>query len=86
MGFLDSSSSARWTYIQRKDDVSTARSLQTGRHEMPNVKGMGLKDAIYLLENMNLKVVAKGMGKVSQQSLAAGIAVAPGQTVYIDLN
>lgn len=86
MGFMDSSSSARWTYIQRKDDVSTARRLQVGRHEMPNVKGMGLKDAIYLLENMNLKVVAKGMGKVSQQSLAAGTAVATGQTVYIDLN
>ena len=30
---------------------------------MPNVKGMGLKDALYLLENMGLKVSVKGKGK-----------------------
>jgi cell division protein FtsI (penicillin-binding protein 3) len=47
---------------------------------------MGLKDAIYMLENMNLKVVAKGIGKVSQQSLTAGTTIAQGQTVYLDLN
>jgi cell division protein FtsI (penicillin-binding protein 3) len=27
---------------------------------MPNVKGMGLKDALYLLENTGIKVVVKG--------------------------
>lgn len=86
MGYTDSSLSGKWTYIQRQNDVSTARKLQVARHAMPNVKGMGLKDALYMLENMNLKVVAKGMGKVSQQSLAAGTSIAQGQTVYIDLN
>lgn len=86
MGYTDSSLSAKWTYIQRQNDVATARKLQVARHAMPNVKGMGLKDALYMLENMNLKVVAKGVGKVSQQSLAAGTKIAQGQTVYIDLN
>jgi cell division protein FtsI (penicillin-binding protein 3) len=86
MSYQDSSLSGKWTYIQRQNDQSTARNLQVARHAMPNVKGMGLKDALYMLENMNLKVVAKGMGKVSQQSLAAGTKIAQGQTVYIDLN
>jgi cell division protein FtsI (penicillin-binding protein 3) len=86
MGYTDSSLSSKWTYIQRQNDLSTARELQVVRHSMPNVIGMGLKDALYMLENMNLKVVAKGMGKVSQQSLAAGTSIADGQTVYIDLN
>ena len=31
---------------------------------MPDVKGMGLKDALYLLENINIKVIMKGKGKV----------------------
>ncbi|MEI9911878.1 MAG: PASTA domain-containing protein [Bacteroidota bacterium] len=31
---------------------------------MPNVKGMGLKDALYLLENMGLKVTVKEGGKL----------------------
>ncbi len=86
MGYQDSSLSGKWTYIQRQDNVSTERKLQVTKQAMPNVKGMGLKDALYLLENMDLKVVAKGMGKVSQQSLGAGTSIAKGQTVYIDLN
>jgi cell division protein FtsI (penicillin-binding protein 3) len=86
MGIQDSSSSAKWTYVQRQNDVSTVRRLQVTRREMPNVKGMGLKDAIYLLENMDLKVVARGVGKVSQQSLLAGTSIAKGQTIYLDLN
>lgn len=86
MPYMDSSLSGKWTYVERQNDVSTVRRLNVTRRAMPNVKGMGLKDAIYMLENMNLKVVAKGMGKVSQQSLAAGTTIAQGQTVYIDLN
>jgi len=86
LGMQDSSSSAKWAYVQRQDDISTARRLQVIRKAMPNVKGMGLKDAIYLLENMDLKVVAKGVGKVSQQSLTAGTSITKGQTVYLDLN
>jgi cell division protein FtsI (penicillin-binding protein 3) len=86
MSYQDSSNSGKWTYIERQNDVSTARRLNVTRRAMPNVKGMGLKDALYMLENMNLKVVAKGMGKVSQQSLTAGTTIAQGQTVYLDLN
>lgn len=82
----DSAATARWTFVQRQDNVTTTRVLNTQKQIMPNVKGMGLKDAIYLLENMDLKVVAKGFGKVSQQSLTAGLPVQNGQTVTLELN
>jgi hypothetical protein len=36
---------------------------------MPNVKGMGLKDALYLLENKGVKVVFKWKGKIITQSI-----------------
>ncbi|MEI2739810.1 MAG: PASTA domain-containing protein [Chitinophagaceae bacterium] len=39
---------------------------------MPNVRGMGLKDAVYLLENMGLKVAVRGRGKITMQSVSAG--------------
>lgn len=42
---------------------------------VPNVVGMGLNDALYLLENSGLKVDIVGRGKVVKQSLAAGTAV-----------
>jgi cell division protein FtsI (penicillin-binding protein 3) len=52
---------------------------------MPDIKGMGLKDAIYLLENMGLKVQTKGKGKVMVQSILAGTTLAKGMTVYVEL-
>ena len=48
-------------------------------------KGMGLKDVIYLLENMGLKVKANGQGKVMVQSIQAGSALTKGMTVYVEL-
>lgn len=53
---------------------------------IPDVKGMGLKDAVYLLENMNLKVAVLGKGKVINQSLIAGSAFNKGQTISLLLN
>ena len=53
---------------------------------MPNVKGMGLKDALYLLENMGVKVSVKGRGKVANQSVAPGSTVAKGVAVVLELS
>lgn len=53
---------------------------------MPNVIGMGAKDAIYLLENMNLNVKLSGAGKVIEQSVPEGSRLVKGTTVTIILN
>ena len=52
---------------------------------MPDVKGMGLKDALYVLENKGLKVVVRGSGKVIKQSLNAGSEIQSGQKITIEL-
>jgi cell division protein FtsI (penicillin-binding protein 3) len=52
---------------------------------MPSLRGMGLKDAVYLLENMKLKVVVNGRGRIRGQSISAGTRVEKGQTVYLEL-
>ncbi len=62
------------------DDVSVKDK------KIPDVKGMGLKDAIYLLENMGLKVSASGRGKVIYQSLAENTAFNKGETIKLQLN
>lgn len=41
-------------------------------HGVPNVIGMGLRDAVYLLESHGYKVESKGRGKIVEQSPAAG--------------
>ena len=53
---------------------------------IPSVIGMGLKDAVYLMENKGLRVMATGRGRVSNQSLLAGTTFKKGQTVTLFLN
>jgi len=52
---------------------------------VPDVRGMGLKDALFLLENHGLRVRFSGRGAVRTQSIAAGTRVVPGATVTIVL-
>ncbi len=52
---------------------------------MPNVVGMGLRDAIYMLENSGLRVHYTGRGRVAKQSPQPGVRVSRGATVAIEL-
>lgn len=53
---------------------------------MPDVKGMGAKDAMFLLENQGLKVNMKGFGKVKYQSIPKGTRIRKGTHVKIELS
>lgn len=53
---------------------------------MPNVVGMGLKDALYLLGNAGLKTQISGYGKVSSQSIPTGTRIGKGLLVQLALN
>lgn len=57
---------------------------QDGR--VPNVNGMGLRDAIFLLEKAGLKVIAVGRGKVTQQSIVPGAIFNKGEKITIQLS
>jgi cell division protein FtsI (penicillin-binding protein 3) len=52
---------------------------------MPNLTGMGLKDALYLLENAGLSVKIEGCGKVKNQSIQPGSQIVKGSSVYLKL-
>lgn len=51
---------------------------------VPDVRGMGLRDAIYVLENRGLKPISRGYGKVSRQSITPGTRI-KGQTIILYL-
>ncbi len=53
---------------------------------VPNVVGMGARDAIYILENKGLRVNLIGAGKVKNQSIPAGSRIVKGATITIELN
>ena len=52
---------------------------------IPDVKGLGLKDAMFMIENSGLKCVYSGTGHVTSQVPKAGQKAAPGSTVTIGL-
>jgi cell division protein FtsI (penicillin-binding protein 3) len=56
------------------------------RNIMPDVTGMGLKDAVYMLENSGLQVRVEGKGKVHGQSIAPGTRIAKGQNITLQLS
>jgi cell division protein FtsI (penicillin-binding protein 3) len=52
---------------------------------VPNVVGMGLRDALFLLENEGLNVKVMGRGHVVHQSLTAGSSYKKGQIISLEL-
>lgn len=53
---------------------------------MPDVTGMGARDAVYLLESKEVKVRIEGRGKVVSQSLPAGHQIKKGEVCSLKLN
>lgn len=86
---IDSASAGKWRTFSvqnKKAELNTAYNMQVASKKVPDVTGLGLKDAVYLLENMGLKVVASGRGKVIHQSLAQDADFNKGQAINIQLN
>jgi cell division protein FtsI (penicillin-binding protein 3) len=59
--------------------------LAIQKNIVPNVIGMGLRDALQLLENQELRVMPSGKGKIISQSSAAGSTILKGQIINITL-
>jgi cell division protein FtsI (penicillin-binding protein 3) len=60
-----------------KDKPQLQQKKESGQI-IPDVTGMGARDAVYALERRGVKAIIKGRGKVKSQSLYAGTAVKQG--------
>lgn len=67
------------------DGTLTITPIATANNTMPDVRGMGLSDAVFVLENRGLKVAFSGSGKVVEQVPAPGTGVRRGNKVTIVL-
>jgi len=71
---------------QNTAGLSQPAQVSTAPSAVPDVSGMGLKDALYLLENKGLRAVANGRGRVVSQSLAPGSTFKKGEKIILMLN
>lgn len=83
---IDSANKNDWSLIYSNNDTPVVKAGNISRNTMPDVKNMTLKDALYLLENLNIKVLTKGRGKVAAQDILPGTPINKNQTITLLLN
>jgi len=85
---LSDQAEGEWTTTQATDStvVLHSRGIPIDHIDMvPNVLGMGLKDAIYILEDRGYRVRIEGAGMVKRQSVPPGSRASRGSTIVIQL-
>lgn len=80
---LDKSSD--WVQMKYNSKNYQPQSLSMKSEVVPNVLGMGARDAVYILEKNGLRVNLIGAGKVVAQSFNAGDKLVKGTTISITL-
>jgi cell division protein FtsI (penicillin-binding protein 3) len=79
---------SEWLNMNTTDSLGNAKvsMMEQLNGRVPNVGGMGLRDAIFLLEKAGLKVITVGRGRVTQQSIAPGSNYTKGEKITIQLS
>jgi cell division protein FtsI (penicillin-binding protein 3) len=72
--------------IQEESYNSFYTQLNSAPKAIPNVKGMPGMDAVALLENLKLKVIVKGSGKVKNQSIQPGESIQKNKIIVLELS
>ena len=84
--FNDYAINGDWVTVERGEDGQiTMREAKLSNNRIPNVVGMDITDAVYLLENMGINTEFTGQGVVKEQSLHAGDTVKANSTMYLKL-
>lgn len=72
------------TWARVNEDYA-CEEMNVNKDMVPNVVGMGAKDAIYAIEQTGMIAVVNGRGRVVSQSVANGSRPLKGGTVYLEL-
>lgn len=73
------------SFVPNESNKYTVFKQPVIKNTVPDVGGMGLRDALLVLEAAGLKVTITGSGKVLNQSVPAGNSVIKGQNIHLQL-
>lgn len=79
-------SDADWVATRESGDTVRLADVKIQEGLVPDVRGMSLRDALYLLENSGYRVRYSGKGKVLRQSPEHGARYGAGSVVALDMN
>ncbi|MDR0421721.1 MAG: transpeptidase family protein [Proteiniphilum sp.] len=74
-----------WVKMKYENTAYHSEAVALNSALVPDVHGMGARDAVYLLEKSGLKVNLTGAGKVVSQSLSPGQKLVKGSTIAITM-
>jgi len=75
-----------WVATRESGDTIRLATVKEEPGLVPDVRGMTLRDALYLLESRGLRVKIKGKGKVMRQSPEHGARYSNNTVVTLDMN
>ena len=75
-----------WVITQREDDKVVLGNKKFIDNLMPDLVTMGLKDALYIIENMGMQAEVKGRGSVRSQSIPPGSRISKGEKVILEMS
>jgi cell division protein FtsI (penicillin-binding protein 3) len=75
-----------WVATRESGDTVSLAGVKIQEGLVPDVRGMSLRDAIFLLENTGLRVKINGKGKVLRQSPEHGVRYNEGTIVSLEMN
>ncbi len=75
-----------WVATRESGDTIRLAGVKIQDGLVPDVRGMSLRDAVFLLENSGLRVRYSGKGRVLRQSPAHGARYSEGSVVSLDMN
>jgi len=76
---------SEWISPPRRTDTLILKEQNLVENLVPDATGMGLRDALYLLENRGLKVKISGRGRVVKQSLMPGTRIRKGDLIELEM-
>ncbi|CEA14993.1 Cell division protein FtsI [Fermentimonas caenicola] len=85
LSVADKNSDSDWVKIKFENNEYLTEEIALNNSKIPDVKGMGARDAVYLLEKSGLRVNLIGSGKVVSQSFTPGQNLVKGTTITITL-
>ncbi len=81
-----SKGSEEWVTTQVVNQAIFWKDNKVDIRKVPDVRGMTLRDAVYVLENLGLKVLSEGKGRVEGQSMTPGQGLQKGEFIKLTLS
>ena len=69
------SGKGNWVEMKGSEERLTLKEKTVSESVLPDVRGKGVRDAVFILEALGMEVEVEGIGKVYKQSILPGSAL-----------